>query len=70
MYTSLSACRSYVYTAARAVDAGHCNAKDCAAVALLTAETATQQALQAIQCLGKIWLQYVYRVSYICDCFN
>ena len=31
MYTKLSACRSYVYSVARAVDSGHIGAsKDCA----------------------------------------
>ncbi|XP_033122305.1 isovaleryl-CoA dehydrogenase, mitochondrial-like [Anneissia japonica] len=52
MYTRLSACRSYVYNVARAVDRGHVNAKDCAGVILYTAENATQVALDAIQCLG------------------
>lgn len=54
MYTRLSACRSYVYSVARAVDQGHPNAsKDCAGVILYCAESATQVALDAIQCLGK-----------------
>ena len=29
MYTRLSACRSYVYSVARACDAGHVNTKVC-----------------------------------------
>ncbi|CAL7942912.1 unnamed protein product [Xylocopa violacea] len=52
MYTSLSACRSYLYSVARACDAGHVNRKDCAAVILYTAECATNAALNALQILG------------------
>lgn len=53
MYTRLSACRSYVYSVARACDNGHTSAsKDCAGVILYSAESATQVALDAIQCLG------------------
>ena len=52
MYTTLSACRSYVYTVARAVDNGHIRSKDCAGVILYASENATQLALQAIQALG------------------
>ncbi|XP_020916752.1 isovaleryl-CoA dehydrogenase, mitochondrial [Exaiptasia diaphana] len=52
MYTKLSACRSYVYSVARACDEGHINSKDCAGVILYSAENATQVALDAIQCLG------------------
>ncbi|GFQ66552.1 isovaleryl-CoA dehydrogenase, mitochondrial [Trichonephila clavata] len=52
MYTSLNACRSYLYNVARAADQGHVNSKDCAGVILYCAEKATQMALDAIQCLG------------------
>ncbi|OAD47022.1 Isovaleryl-CoA dehydrogenase, mitochondrial, partial [Eufriesea mexicana] len=52
MYTSLSACRSYLYAVARSCDAGHINRKDCAAVILYIAECATKTALDAIQILG------------------
>ncbi|KAL9979675.1 hypothetical protein ACROYT_G017375 [Oculina patagonica] len=52
MYTRLSACRSYVYSVARACDAGHVSTKDCAGVILYAAENATQVALDAIQVLG------------------
>ncbi|XP_069585732.1 isovaleryl-CoA dehydrogenase, mitochondrial [Ranitomeya imitator] len=52
MYTRLTACRQYVYNVARACDKGHFNAKDCAGVILYTAESATQVALDGIQCLG------------------
>ncbi|PSN42597.1 hypothetical protein C0J52_08697 [Blattella germanica] len=52
MYTTLSACRSYVYNVARACDMGHANRKDCAGVILYLAEKSTQVALDAIQCLG------------------
>ncbi|XP_076317798.1 isovaleryl-CoA dehydrogenase, mitochondrial isoform X2 [Tachypleus tridentatus] len=52
MYTTLNACRSYLYNTARAVDRGHISSKDCAGVILYCAEKATQMALDAIQCLG------------------
>ncbi|XP_031841244.1 isovaleryl-CoA dehydrogenase, mitochondrial [Nomia melanderi] len=52
MYTSLSACRSYLYTVARSCDAGYTNRKDCAAVILHISEYATKAALDAIQILG------------------
>ena len=42
MYTTLNACRAYLYSAARAADAGHCSGKDCAGVILYCAEKATQ----------------------------
>jgi isovaleryl-CoA dehydrogenase len=52
MYTALSATRAYVYTVARACDAGCVSRKDAAAAILFAAERATQMALEAIQCLG------------------
>ena len=52
MYTELSACRSYLYTVAKACDNGKVSRKDAAGVILYTAERATQMALQAIQTLG------------------
>lgn len=52
MHTTLSACRSYVYAVAKAMDGGMGSRKDCAGVILYTAEKATQMALDAIQCLG------------------
>lgn len=52
MYTTLSACRSYLYNVARAVDANVTNSKDCAGVILFCAEKATQIALDSIQILG------------------
>ncbi|KAL0891951.1 hypothetical protein ABMA27_015187 [Loxostege sticticalis] len=52
MYTTLSACRSYLYSVARACDEGHVNSKDCAGVILYCAEKATQVALDALQILG------------------
>lgn len=54
MYTSLSACRSYLYSVVRSCDAGYINRKDCAAVILYIAECATKAALDAIQILGKL----------------
>ena len=52
MYTTLNACRAYVYAVARACDRGDTTRKDAAGVILYTAEKATTMALDAIQCLG------------------
>ncbi|MEQ8249476.1 MAG: isovaleryl-CoA dehydrogenase [Alphaproteobacteria bacterium] len=52
MYTTLNACRAYVYAAARACDRGRVTRKDSAGAILYAAEKATQVALDAIQCLG------------------
>lgn len=52
MYTTLNACRSYLYNVARACDLGKANPKDCAGVILYCAEKATQVGLDAIQILG------------------
>ncbi|CAH1974711.1 unnamed protein product, partial [Acanthoscelides obtectus] len=51
MYTTLGACRSYLYSVARACDKKKVNSKDCAGVILYCAEKATQMALDAIQIL-------------------
>jgi len=52
MYTTFSACRSYVYAVARACDNGLVNRKDAAGCILYAAEKATAMALEAIQVLG------------------
>jgi isovaleryl-CoA dehydrogenase len=52
MYTTLSACRAYVYAVARACDRGETARKDAAGCILYAAEKATQCALEAIQALG------------------
>ena len=52
MYTTLSACKSYVYAVARACDAERATRKDAAGAILYAAEKATWMALEAIQCLG------------------
>ena len=52
MYTTAAATRSFVYSTARAADAGRASRKDCAAVILYAAEGATRMALDAIQILG------------------
>ncbi|CAF1064347.1 unnamed protein product [Rotaria sp. Silwood1] len=52
MYTILNACRSYLYTTARAVDKKIISNKDCAGVILYCAEKATQVCLDGIQVLG------------------
>lgn len=52
MYTTLHACKAYVYAVARAADAGKATRRDAAGAILYTAERATQMALDAIQILG------------------
>src|SRR5512132_562844 len=52
MYTTLSACRAYVYAVARQCSAGKTARKDAAGAILYASERATRMALQAIQCLG------------------
>lgn len=52
MYTALSSQRAYVYAVAQACDRGETTRKDAAGCILMSAEAATQMALQAIQCLG------------------
>jgi len=52
MYTTLSACRAYLYAVAANCDRGREKRKDAAGVILYTSERATQMALEAIQCLG------------------
>ncbi len=52
MYTTLSACRSYVYAVARQCSAGRTARKDAAGAILFASEHATRMALDAIQCLG------------------
>jgi len=52
MYTTMNACRAYVYAVAAACDRGETSRKDSAGCILYAAEKATQVALDAIQCLG------------------
>jgi isovaleryl-CoA dehydrogenase len=52
MYTTLSACRSYVYAVAKACDRGKTSRKDAAGAILFAAEKATWMALESIQALG------------------
>lgn len=52
MYTTMNACRAYVYAVARACDRGETARKDAAGAILYAAEKATWMALEAIQCLG------------------
>jgi len=52
MYTTLNACKSYVYAVARACDRERTTRKDAAGAILYAAEKATWMALEAIQCLG------------------
>jgi isovaleryl-CoA dehydrogenase len=52
MYTTMNACRAYVYAVAKACDAGRTTRKDAAGAILYAAEKATWMALEAIQCLG------------------
>ncbi|HIF88720.1 MAG TPA: isovaleryl-CoA dehydrogenase [Candidatus Thioglobus sp.] len=52
MYTTLSSQRAYVYAVAQACDRGETTRKDAAGCILMSAEAATQMALQTIQTLG------------------
>jgi isovaleryl-CoA dehydrogenase len=52
MYTEMNAARAYVYTVAKACDAGKTTRKDAAGAILFAAEKATKLALDAIQILG------------------
>jgi isovaleryl-CoA dehydrogenase len=52
MYSTLSACRAYVYAVATACDQGTITRQDAAGAILYAAECATRVALEAIQCLG------------------
>jgi len=52
MYTTMNACRAYVYAVARACDRGQITRFDAAGCILQASEKATWMALQAIQSLG------------------
>ena len=52
MYTTMNACRSYVYTVARACDGSDTTRFDAAGCILIAAEKATWMAGEAIQALG------------------
>jgi len=52
MYTTMNACRAYVYAVARACDRGETTRKDAAGAILYAAEKATWMTLEAIQILG------------------
>ena len=52
MYVSLNSARSYVYSVARACDAGRTTRADAAAAILLASENAVKVSLEAIQALG------------------
>ncbi|MCG8493669.1 MAG: isovaleryl-CoA dehydrogenase [Sneathiellales bacterium] len=52
MYSTMNACKAYVYTVAKACDRQETARKDAAGVILYAAEKATWMALEAIQALG------------------
>lgn len=52
MYTTISACRAYLYQVAKICDMQEITNRDAAGVILYTSERATQMALQTIQILG------------------
>lgn len=52
MYTTMNACKAYVYAVGRACDRGQITRKDAAGAILYAAEKATWMALEAIQTLG------------------
>ena len=52
MYTTMNACRAYVYAVAKACDRGETTRKDAAGAILYASEKATQLTLDAVQLLG------------------
>jgi isovaleryl-CoA dehydrogenase len=52
MYTTMNACKAYVYAVGAACDRGETTRKDAAGAILYAGEKATQMALDAIQLLG------------------
>ncbi|MCW8890361.1 MAG: isovaleryl-CoA dehydrogenase [Sedimenticola sp.] len=52
MYTTMNACKAYVYAVGKACDRGETTRKDAAGAILYAAEKATWMALEAIQTLG------------------
>jgi len=52
MYTTMNACKAYVYAVGKACDRGETTRKDAAGAILYAAEKATWMALEAIQALG------------------
>jgi len=52
MYTTMNACKAYVYAVAKACDQGRVTRKDAAGAVLFASEKATWMALEAIQALG------------------
>jgi isovaleryl-CoA dehydrogenase len=52
MYTTMNACRAYVYAVGRACDRGQVTRKDAAGAILYAGEKATWMAGEALQCLG------------------
>ena len=52
MYTTMNACKAYVYAVAKACDRGQTARKDAAGAILYASEKATQIALDAVQLLG------------------
>ncbi len=52
MYTTMNACKSYVYNVAKSCDKGNITREDAAGVLLYASEKAVWMTLEAIQCLG------------------
>ena len=52
MYSTMNACKSYVYAVARSCDNNTMTRKDAAGAILFASEKATWMTLEAIQCLG------------------
>jgi isovaleryl-CoA dehydrogenase len=52
MYTTMNACKSYVYNVAKSCDRGNITREDAAGVLLYSSEKAVWMTLETIQCLG------------------
>jgi alkylation response protein AidB-like acyl-CoA dehydrogenase len=52
MYVKLAAARAYTYAAAKAVDEGTVDTRDCAGAIMFASDRAVECALDTIQCMG------------------
>ncbi|GAA5833365.1 hypothetical protein JCM9279_001504 [Rhodotorula babjevae] len=63
MFTKVSASRAYLYSVARACDAGHVSRRDCAGAILYSSDRATEVCLEALQMLGGNGYTHDYEVN-------
>ncbi|TNY24804.1 acyl-CoA dehydrogenase/oxidase [Rhodotorula diobovata] len=63
MFTKVSASRAYLYSVARACDAGHVSRRDCAGAILYSSDRAVEVCLEALQMLGGNGYTHDYEVN-------